>query len=79
MQKDKKQKDFLKLYEPIHNRFERFCRARVFGNMDYKDLINESLLIAFEKFYSLKSEKAFLSFLIGISIRVLANQFFNTT
>lgn len=64
---------FLKLYEPIHDRFERFCRARVYGNMDYEDLINETLLIAFQKINTLKSESAFLSFLIGISIRILAN------
>lgn len=73
MKESKKQKHFLKLYEPIHGRFERFCRARVYGRMEYKDLMNESLLIAFEKLDSLKSEKAFLSFLIGISIRLLAN------
>lgn len=73
MKESKKQKHFLKLYEPIHDRFERFCRARVYGGMEYKDLMNESLLIAFEKLDTLKSEKAFLSFLIGISIRVLAN------
>lgn len=68
-----KQERFLKLYEPIHDRFERFCRARVYGNMDYRDLINDSLLIAFEKFETLKSEAAFLSFLFGICIRILAN------
>lgn len=73
MKEVKKQTHFLKLYEPIHNSFERFCRARVYGSMEYRDLMNESLLIAFEKLDSLKSEKAFLSFLIGISIRVLAN------
>jgi RNA polymerase sigma-70 factor (ECF subfamily) len=64
---------FLKLYEPIHDRFEHFCRARVYGNMDYEDLMNETLLIAFQKINTLKSEPAFLSFLIGISIRILAN------
>jgi RNA polymerase sigma-70 factor (ECF subfamily) len=68
-----KQEHFLKLYEPIHDRFERFCRARVYGNMEYQDLMNDTLLIAFEKFDTLKSAKAFLSFLIGISVRVLAN------
>ncbi|MBL4708768.1 MAG: RNA polymerase sigma factor [Flavobacteriales bacterium] len=69
----KKQDHFLKLYEPIHDRFERFCRARVFGNMEHKDLMNETLLIAFQKIETLKSEGAFLSFLIGISVRILAN------
>ncbi len=73
MMKGKQQEKFLTLYEPIHDRFERFCRARVFGNMEYQDLMNDTLLLAFQKLDTLKSEKAFLSFLIGISVRILAN------
>ena len=73
MAETKKQKQFLKLYEPIHDRFERFCRARVYGNMDHQDLMNETLLTAFEKFDSLKSNEAFLSFLFSIAVRILAN------
>ncbi len=69
----KKQEEFLKLYEPVHERFERFCRARVYGNMEFRDLMNETLLIAYERFDSLQSKGSFLSFLIGISVRVLAN------
>jgi len=73
MGKETEQEYFLKLYKPIHDRFERFCRARVYGNMDYEDLMNDTLLIAYQKVNTLKSEKAFFSFLVGISIRVLAN------
>lgn len=68
-----KQEQFLELYEPIHDRFERFCRARVYGDMDYRDLMNETLLVAFGKFESIRSSKSFLSFLFGISVRVIAN------
>jgi RNA polymerase sigma-70 factor (ECF subfamily) len=70
---NKKQQEFLELYEPIHDRFERFCRARVYGDMEFRDLINESLLVAFESFDKLKSKKAFLAFLFGISVRILSN------
>ncbi|WP_107037425.1 RNA polymerase sigma factor [Brumimicrobium mesophilum] len=70
----KKQIHFLKLYEPVHEQFERFCRARVYGEMEYSDLMNETLLVGFEKFEKLKSETAFLSFLIGISIRILGSK-----
>jgi len=70
---ESKQDYFLKLYEPIHDRFERFCRARVYGDMEFRDLMNETLLIAFEKIDTLKSERAFLSFLFSISVRLLAN------
>lgn len=67
------QNKFLALYEPVHDKFERFCRARVYGNMEHKDLMNDTLLIAFEKLGTLNSEKAFFSFLVGISVRLLAN------
>lgn len=69
-----KQDLFLELYEPIHDRFERFCRARVYGDMEYSDLMNDTLLIAFEKIETLKSKEAFLSFLFGICVRVLGNK-----
>lgn len=64
---------FLKLYEPIHDRFERFCRARVYGDMEYTDLMNETLLVAYQKINTLQSEHAFFPFLVGICIRILAN------
>lgn len=64
---------FLKLYEPVHERFEKFCRARVYGGMDYEDLIHDTLIVAYQKLDTLKSEEAFLSFLFSISVRLLAN------
>jgi len=36
--------------------------------------MNDTLLIAFQKYESLRTENAFLSFLIGIAIRLMANQ-----
>lgn len=69
----KRQNNFLNLYEPIHDKFDRFCRARAYGEMDAQDLMNETLMVAFEKLDELKSDKAFFSFLCGISIRILSN------
>jgi RNA polymerase sigma-70 factor (ECF subfamily) len=68
-----RKKIFIELYDPIHSRFERFCKARVYGQMDYKDLMHDTIVIAFQKFDSNVEPKTFLSFLFGISIRVLAN------
>lgn len=68
-----KDHDFMALYNPVHARFERFCRARVYGDMLYKDLMHDSILIAYEKLDTLKNPGAFLHFLFGIAIRVLAN------
>lgn len=70
---NQKKKNFMSLYKPVHARFERFCKARVYGEMDFKDLMQETIAVAFEKFDSLKDPDAFLHFLFGISIRLLSN------
>ncbi len=64
---------FMDLYDPNHCRFERFCKARVYGEMDYKDLMHDTVVIAFQKFDPSSERSRFLSFLFGIAIRVLAN------
>lgn len=71
--KSEKEKAFMKLYEPVHANFEKFCKARVYGEMDFQDLMHDTLLIAYKKFDKVFVPKAFLSFLFGISIRVLSN------
>jgi RNA polymerase sigma-70 factor (ECF subfamily) len=71
--KSEKEKSFMKLYEPVHANFEKFCKACVYGEMDFQDLMHDTLLIAYKKFDKVTNPKAFLSFLFGISIRVLSN------
>ena len=68
-----KHQQFLALYQPVHDRFERFCRARAYADMPYEDLINETLLIAYKKLDEINKPSSFLSYLIGISIRILSN------
>ncbi|MFM1946891.1 MAG: hypothetical protein RL207_1174 [Bacteroidota bacterium] len=60
-------------YEPVHARFERFCKARVYGEMDFKDLMHDTLVVAYEKFDKVKQADAFLYYLFGIAIRLLSN------
>ncbi|AEA45423.1 RNA polymerase, sigma-24 subunit, ECF subfamily [Fluviicola taffensis DSM 16823] len=62
------------LYEPVHVRFEKFCKARAYGNFNFKDLMHDALVVAYERFESLKKDEAFLHFLFGIAIRLLANE-----
>ena len=45
----------------------------MYGEMEYTDLMNETLLVAFEKLDSLKSDRSFLSYLFSIAVRLLAN------
>jgi len=68
-----KRKDFMRLYTPIHDSFERFCKARAYGSMNFKDLMQDAIVVAFEKGQEIKHERALLSFLCGTSIKLLAN------
>ena len=68
-----KQERFIQVYEPVHERFERFCKTRVYGEFHFKDIMHDTLVVAFEKFDELKSTDAFLYFLFGTATRILAN------
>ncbi len=65
---------FMKMYQPLHERFERFCKSRSYGSVSFEDLMHDSLIIAFDKLKNCTEPKVFLSFLFGTAIRVLANQ-----
>lgn len=69
------QNDFLKLYEPIHESFARFCHARAYGVMEPEDLISESVLKALEKFHTLKNPKAFLAFMFTIAKNIAIKKY----
>lgn len=70
---NEKHSEFLKLYEPVHDRFEKYCRACTYGGYPYEDLMNDCFLIAYDKLDSISDKQSFLSFLIGIGRRLLAN------
>jgi RNA polymerase sigma-70 factor (ECF subfamily) len=69
-----KQERFMQLYEPIHERFERYCKTRAYGEFHFKDIMHDTLIIAYEKFDEVKSKDAFLHYLFGTAVRVLSNQ-----
>ena len=68
-----KQERFMQLYTPIHDRFERYCKTRVYAEFDFQDIMHDTLIVAFEKFDEIKSTDAFLHFLFGTATRILAN------
>lgn len=63
--------DFLKLYEPVHDAFARFCHAKAYGLIEAEDLISETVLVALENFANLKQDKAFLSYLFSTASNIL--------
>ena len=62
-----KQKDFMDLYEPSLSRLARFVHSMVWQKEEAKDIISETVLIAFEKFETVKNKNVFQYFLFGIA------------
>ena len=69
-----KQQAFIELYEPVHERFARYCMVIAKEEQGAKDLVNESLLRAFERFDKIEKKDSFLYFLFGTAKRVWSNQ-----
>lgn len=72
--KENRQDRFMELYTPVHSRFERFCKARAYGELDFRDLMQDTILTVYDKLDQLKSDAAFLPYLFSTSIKILANQ-----
>lgn len=75
MTNSEKRELFMKLYDPVHEPFQRFCRARCKNTDDAKDLISEVITRAYERFDSLRDRDAFLGFLFGIASNILRKQY----
>ena len=60
----------MELYEPVHHNINRFILAMTGNRDEAKDILSETLLIAFRDLERLRNEKAFLHWLFGISNRV---------
>lgn len=61
------------LYQPQHARLSRFVQTLVWDKEEAKDVVSETILIAFEQLDELKDEAAFLSYLFSIASN-LVNQ-----
>ncbi|MBL0174957.1 MAG: RNA polymerase sigma factor [Ignavibacteria bacterium] len=64
-----RQQHFLSLLNPCHDRFTRYVRAMARNTEDARDVIGETLLIAFEHLDELRKQDSFLFYLIAIARR----------
>jgi len=74
MQYRKKQKKFLALYEPNHQHLQRYCESILKDPVEAKDLVSETVLLAYERLDSLRKEKSFRYFLFGIARNLIRRQ-----
>lgn len=72
---EERQEVFLGKLEPLYDRLERFCRTVTRNNDEAKDVLSETLLEAYRSFDTLKNDRAFLSFLFTIAVRVYKRRF----
>ncbi len=59
--------EFLKWYEPLHERFTRYCSSRAFALMETEDLVQESILQTLQAFYKIEDKRKLLSYMIGVA------------
>ena len=69
----RKQKEFLEVYEPVHESFVRFCQARSHGVMNYEDLVSESTLRAFQNWEKIEKKESFKYFLFSTARNIILN------
>ena len=69
------QQEFLKWYEPVHERFTRYCSSHAYGIMETEDLMQETILITMQKFNSLRDKSKLLPFMMAIAGNMMKNVF----
>ena len=61
---------FMALFDPVHSRLEHFVLALTRNREAARDIVGDTVMIAYERFDSLRDPEAFLSFLFTIARRV---------
>lgn len=57
----------------MHARLDRFVKSMVWDREEAKDIISETILIAFENFGKIRQKEAFLYYLFGVASRLSRN------
>lgn len=70
---DEKHQLFMSLYVPVQKQVSNYCRALAGNEFDTNDLMQDTLLQAFERFDSLKQHALFKFYLCGIARNIYLN------
>jgi RNA polymerase sigma-70 factor (ECF subfamily) len=65
--------EFLKLYQPIHSRFVRYCSNHAYGLMETEDLVQETVLSTLQRFHSIREKEKLLGYLIATANNIVRN------
>jgi RNA polymerase sigma-70 factor, ECF subfamily len=70
MNLQEKQKEFLELISPVRQKLERYASAMARNREDARDLVSETILIAYQNFESIKKRESFMYYLFTIASRL---------
>ncbi|MEM1214898.1 MAG: sigma-70 family RNA polymerase sigma factor, partial [Bacteroidota bacterium] len=65
--------DFLRWYQPLHDKLSRYCSSRAFGVMDPEDLIQEAVLATLKNWNRIQQRDHLLSYMIGVVNNLIRN------
>ena len=67
---NEKQKEFLRLLLPVRDGLYRWAQSLTRNREDARDLVSETIMIAYSGFEKLRKKESFKSFLFTVAIRV---------
>lgn len=65
--------EFLKLYQPIHSRFVKYCSNHAYGLMETEDLVQEAVLSTLQRFHTIRDKEKLLGYLFATANNILRN------
>ena len=66
--------EFLRLYEPIHTKFIKYCSSIAYGIMETEDLAQEAILTTLLNFSKIEDKNKLLNYMIGTVRNITFNQ-----
>jgi RNA polymerase sigma factor (sigma-70 family) len=72
---ESKKTDFIALYNPIHDKLTRFCRAISNNITDAEDLMNDTILAAYENYEEIRDKGSFSSYIFSIASNLNKKRF----
>jgi RNA polymerase sigma-70 factor (ECF subfamily) len=68
------QTKFMALYEPLHQRLSNYCRSMARNRADAGDLLNDTIIAAYEQFGQLEQQDRFAGYLFTIASNLFKKQ-----
>lgn len=65
-----KQEEFMSYYERVSRKLSGFSRAMTRNTETAKDLVSDTILVAYENFDKIKNKQAFTSYIFTIAVRL---------